>query len=180
MSALSQSQRAAYARWKPVADQTEADLAAWLADHRLPGEGVASARRRWSALRRTKFKRAITAHLHFARSHKSGLRQKRHLRGYVPLGDDGLTDEAWAALNLQREYRIRPHRYSDGEPEIHRFPCMSIYHRPSNTWIKGAPVDILQIGDRIYWPTDTDEFCELLFVVASQTDGFQKRAVGTQ
>lgn len=105
--AVSDSQRRILARFKPAADHGDARRAAWLRDHRLPGEGLASALRRREMFEAPRCRARLAsdfAIVEFSRSHFALMRGRY---------DDGLHDDEFCDSNPRRAYRIRSVRPSD-------------------------------------------------------------------
>lgn len=100
--------------------------------------------------------------------------RERTLPGILALRDDGLDDALWTRLNPGREYRVRPHRLSDGEPALHRFPCVTVLHIPTGASGRGIPSDALKRPGGAVYPVNADWWGHLLFTVYCETDGFKK------
>ena len=180
MAVVTPEARAAQALCAPIADKLQAQWVAWLLVHRLPGENVGSARRRFATLRSDEGLERIRAH---ARRKRALIAQERRRRmaglGYVAIRDDGLDDAKWAALHPERAYRIRLHRSSDGEPALFQLPTMTVIHIATGARANGIPLDTLRVGRVIIAPHDSDEFCEALFWAWCETDGFRKPLPGS-
>lgn len=172
------SARDTYDRLKPAMDAADARRAKWMLEHRLPGDTIGSATRRYLALRRTEgrgaFKQAVAAVLD-GKAERARLAAR--LPGYLPLRDDGLSDAEWAALHPEREYRVRPHRPADGEPVTREIPCVTVIHIPTAARGSGIPVDRLVILGAVAYPRDTDVWAEMLFTDEWVRGGYAPEAV---
>ncbi|WP_421730773.1 hypothetical protein [Brevundimonas sp.] len=112
-----------YARLKPAADAATAQREAWFAGHLLPGDDTGTARRRYTALRLTASRKALSAAVASLRQSKTEqaaagavrpmATRKEDRVSSAPFADDGQDDGLWALDHSMRKYRVRPVRPED-------------------------------------------------------------------
>lgn len=109
--------------------------------------------------------------------------ERRHLRRCrtrtAPVApiliDDGEEDSMWSLDHRQRRMRIRPWRPEDGEPALHRSPCITVINLDTGQALRGIPQHVLRLVGVPADPWDHDLYGELVFEVLKASKGFNPR-----
>lgn len=144
----------------------EQRLAHWLVTERREEESIEAATSRFRTYELGVSRRALR------------IRSEGAPVPFVPLVDDGITDERWLRKNPGRQYRVRPWRSIDGQPTTYHSPCFSVFDVVTKRGPRGIPIEALHDVGFPAQPEDSDQFGLLVMHVFAASKGFRNKRPG--